>query len=274
MKVPDRYIANHRGLPVLTKKGNPVKRCQRMAPMHGDLQCEKWRKHNKTDQTIVHKNGLLTWHDAPAHEAMRVFLDQWRVGVPRTFDPKLVTYSTGDTVRASDFEQDITTFGDTGQVRGLLNPNKARGASPTFVAIDEMQGAQVASEEARKFERSRTIPLDEWWRSVSEKEISDTVPKAIEYGATDLIDIGSQLGRFMKRDLSNQEAAELGCWFYLVGKMARATSALERGDWPSDDTIKDAGIYLKMIQRIRQAGSWPGEDLFDNEGEESDDLFD
>ncbi len=100
--------------------------------------------------------------------------------------------------------------------------------------------------------------LRAWWQATSEAEIEQTVEKAVEYGSTDLIDIGSQLGRFMRRPLSDAEAAELGCWFYLIGKIGRATSALERGDWPSDDTIKDTGIYIKMIQRIRDTGSWPG----------------
>jgi hypothetical protein len=102
--------------------------------------------------------------------------------------------------------------------------------------------------------------LADWWRDLTEQEIAATVPKAIEYGATDLIDIGSQMGRFIGRHLTDQDAAELGCWFYLIGKMARATSAIERGEKPSDDTVKDIGVYVKMIQRIRSAGSWPGED--------------
>ncbi len=99
--------------------------------------------------------------------------------------------------------------------------------------------------------------LIDWWVGQTASEIEQTAPKVAEYGATDLVDIGSQLGRFIGRDISDAEAAELGCWFYLIGKMGRATSALERGDWPSDDTIMDAGIYLKMIQRIRHSGGWP-----------------
>ena len=123
----------------------------------------------------------------------------------------------------------------------------------------EVWGTQAhqAMEAAATFE----IDLATWWRELAEQEIGATVPKAVEYGSTDLLDIGAQLGRFIGHALTDAQAAEFGCWFYLIGKLARATSALERADWPSDDTIKDIGIYTKMIQRIRATGSWPGEEL-------------
>jgi hypothetical protein len=329
VKVPDRYIANHRGLPILTKKGNPVKRCQSMAPRHDDVQCEKWRKHNRTDQAVVHKNGLLIWGDNGRHEHVatesdvqqylekvlgkeltgwqRAFLDD-AIAPPTGPTPSLfkavpnpplrkVTFNTED-MRNQDlksmFERypfgtaaslpdlEVTTFDDSGRVvkpasdtstEDLKNLgdellSELRDGFARADAADSIQRKYLdnlvqgsPAQEARNETRAKPQPLDEWWRSVSEQEIADTVPKAIEYGATDLIDIGAQLGRIAKRELSPEEAAELGCWFYLIGKMGRVTSALERGDWPSSDTVKDIGIYIKMVQRIRQAGSWPGEEL-------------
>lgn len=100
--------------------------------------------------------------------------------------------------------------------------------------------------------------LADWWRDRAEDEIGQTVSKAIEYGATDLIDIGMMLARTMRREVSEEEAAELGVFFYLIGKIARWQSAIERGDRPSDDTLLDIGVYVRMAQRIRSAGSWPG----------------
>jgi len=102
--------------------------------------------------------------------------------------------------------------------------------------------------------------LTDWWLEQSRAEIDATVPKAVEYGSTDLIDIGLMLGRTMKRQLSEEEAAELGVFFYLIGKIARWQSAIERGERPSDDTLFDIGVYVRMAQRIRHAGAWPGTD--------------
>lgn len=100
--------------------------------------------------------------------------------------------------------------------------------------------------------------LREWWTQTAEDEIALTVPKAVEYGATDLIDIGLMLARTMRRNVTEEEAAELGVFFYLIGKIARWQSAIERGERPSDDTLLDIGVYVRMAQRIRDAGGWPG----------------
>lgn len=104
-------------------------------------------------------------------------------------------------------------------------------------------------------------PEDElrgWWLDKAHAEIEATVPKAVEYGATDLIDIGTMLARTMRRSVTEEEAAELGVFFYLIGKIGRWQSAIERGERPSDDTLLDIGVYVRMAQRIRDAGGWPG----------------
>ena len=100
--------------------------------------------------------------------------------------------------------------------------------------------------------------LRDWWFAQASTEVDRTVPKAIEYGATDLIDIGLMLGRTMRREVNAEEAAELGVFFYLIGKVARWQSAIERGERPSDDTLFDVGVYVRMAQRIRSHGGWPG----------------
>jgi len=100
--------------------------------------------------------------------------------------------------------------------------------------------------------------LRTWWMDIAGAEIDLTVPKAVEYGSTDLIDIGIMLARTMRRTVTEEEAAELGVFFYLIGKIARWQSAIERGERPSDDTLLDIGVYVRMAQRIRHAGGWPG----------------
>lgn len=102
------------------------------------------------------------------------------------------------------------------------------------------------------------LALDEWWMKLASDEIQRTVPKAIEYGAHDLVEIGRTLARCMGRQASDEEMAELGIYFYLVGKVARWTDAVTRGDRPSDDTLFDIGVYIRMAQRVRMAGGWPG----------------
>ncbi len=99
--------------------------------------------------------------------------------------------------------------------------------------------------------------LTNWWHDLVEHEIKQTVPKAKEYGSRDLEDIGLAMARNMGReDVTRAEAAELGVYFYVTGKMARWHSAVARGEKVSDDTLFDIGVYIKMVQRIRQAGAW------------------
>lgn len=100
--------------------------------------------------------------------------------------------------------------------------------------------------------------LASWWHARAQNEIDRTVPKAAEYGSTDLRDIGRDLADCMGRDVTNEEATELGIFFYLRGKLSRWVDAIKRGDRVSDDTIFDIGVYCRMAQRNRDVGGWPG----------------
>jgi hypothetical protein len=102
--------------------------------------------------------------------------------------------------------------------------------------------------------------LGDWWLDKAKDEVERVVPKAIEYGSTDLRDIGRDLAECMGREVTDEEATELGIFFYLRGKMSRWIDAVKRGDRPSDDTIYDVGVYCRMAQRNRDAGGWPGVD--------------
>jgi hypothetical protein len=99
--------------------------------------------------------------------------------------------------------------------------------------------------------------LVHWWCGAADDEIRRTLPKVVEYGATDLVDIGRDLAACMDRQVTDQEAAELGIYFYVRGKLARWTDAIKRGKPVSDDTLFDLGIYIRMAQRVRQSGGWP-----------------
>lgn len=107
--------------------------------------------------------------------------------------------------------------------------------------------------------------LTDWWIERSRQEVEAVAPKAVEYSAVDLIEYGRTLALVMGRNegMTDEEAAEIGMWGYLVGKVARWTGAIKEGRRVSDDTIHDIAVYTKMAQRNRDVGGWP----FGPEGE-------
>lgn len=128
--------------------------------------------------------------------------------------------------------------------------------------VIHMNGAVIWMDEVEP--TLQLTPVEElagWWRDRAEEEIERTVPKAIEYGDTDLRETGQWLAAISGRELSDQDAAEWGVWMYVIGKLGRVTCAMERGELPSDDTLFDLGIYVRMAQRIRHSGNWPGVNL-------------
>lgn len=100
--------------------------------------------------------------------------------------------------------------------------------------------------------------LAQWWHTQAETEIEAVVPKAIEYGSRDLVEMGHTLARLMGQTVNDAEATEIGIWFYTLGKIGRWTEAIRRGHQVSDDTLHDIAVYTKMAQRTRVVGGWPG----------------
>jgi hypothetical protein len=100
--------------------------------------------------------------------------------------------------------------------------------------------------------------LSNWWIQIANVESTAVADKAVEYGSRDLIEIGYDLARIAGRIVDDQQAAELGVYFYLRGKLARWTEAVADGRTVSDDTLTDIGVYVRMAQRIRTHGGWPG----------------
>lgn len=99
--------------------------------------------------------------------------------------------------------------------------------------------------------------LTDWWMHRAQEEIEQVGPKAVEYGPNSMIEVGRAMGRMSGRDLSDEEAIEVACMFYISGKLGRWVDAVAHGKRPSDDTIHDIGIYIKMAQRNRDVGGWP-----------------
>lgn len=180
--------------------------------------CEKPRHHGRGNPRDLHQDGALVW-------------PQGRNDLP--------------TSRLSDLPIPPPT------------PTSTRSGRPPIFFPTPAWFPPIPAAEA-------VVPLDpeqelrSWWFDQAGIEIDSTVPKAIEYGSTDLQDIGRDLARTAGRQVTDEEAAELGVYFYLRGKLSRWTSAIERGERPSDDTLFDLGVYVRMAQRIRHAGGWPG----------------
>lgn len=105
--------------------------------------------------------------------------------------------------------------------------------------------------------------LHQWWLDHAESEVGPLVAKAAEYGglgrALDLLEIGRAMVKAGCgwTGASEAELSELGIYFYVQGKMARWTAAVSEGRLVSDDTLYDIGIYVRMVQRIREVGGWP-----------------
>lgn len=90
----------------------------------------------------------------------------------------------------------------------------------------------------------------DWWVKTATEDAHKCLPKMAEYGANDLVVIGSSL----VPGVGDTERAEAGVGFYLLGKASRLTGAYVDGRRPSDDTWLDAATYSMMGRMIREFG--------------------
>lgn len=180
--------------------------------------CLKYKAHNKMDWQVTHQNGPIVWDEFGAEGML--------------------------SKTPLEFAED----------RFFSDPSATQPEEP----IQRAEHAMQASIEFDPVMSMAEVELRGWWFEQAEREVEGTVPKAIEYSSTDLIDIGRTLAYCMARQVSDEEAAELGIFFYLQGKLSRWAGAIKSGERPSDDTIYDIGVYCRMAQRVRYAGGWPG----------------
>lgn len=106
--------------------------------------------------------------------------------------------------------------------------------------------------------------LFHWWMDTAYEDFIKTLPKADEYGgreqgpATDLFLIGRNLAELCgMHDAPDAVMMELGCWFYMQGKVARLISDYQQQRPGKPDTWFDSSIYAKMARRIQETGQWP-----------------
>lgn len=102
--------------------------------------------------------------------------------------------------------------------------------------------------------------METWWHDLASSDLKLLIPKAREYSNYDLQIIGQVMADVIgwKGAKNPTVYQELGCFWYLLGKVGRMAGAYRNGELPSDDSILDARIYAIMVARIRDCGSWPG----------------
>jgi hypothetical protein len=144
------------------------------------------------------------------------------------------------------------------------DPTGAACAASHQSGIDLL--ADLAAKQADGGEQAQRSELVDWWMDLARIEVDAVVAKAIEYGATDLRDLGLQIlemaGRRGPNPTDDGYATEIGIAFYAIGKMARIAAAVKEGRRPSLDSWSDLGVYARMAQRVRVAGAWPGVGIF------------
>lgn len=91
------------------------------------------------------------------------------------------------------------------------------------------------------------------WVDIAYSDVAAFAPKAAEYGSRDLTEMGYSMARMAGREVEDDEAYELGVYFYMLGKMGRWQAAVERGERVSDDTLLDMTTY-SMMARLRRSG--------------------
>lgn len=226
--------------------------CKSVAPMTPGFRCTKDRNHVSTEIDVVHKHGMLVWRDDPTLAGQIQFYT--------TSKPT----SSIHTKDGSDLTDEPLPPGMFRFSAPVIDPLKAVvhnyelafNADHDFLAEGGVPAMEFPDPEAMF--QPLHHGLTEWWLQQAHEEIDRTVPKAIEYSSTDLMDIGHDLARGWGREVDDEEAAELGVFFYLRGKVARWVGAVTAGHRVSDDTLFDIGVYVRMAQRIRFAGGWPG----------------
>lgn len=244
--------------------------CGHICPVHPEKRCELNTSHNRAGD-VRHRSDNVVWDREGNHRHLGKF--------------ELVTHKIREESAAKSadglphIEVEFSTMIPPGQLlafnRSLLNdriaalfggklgqdaPHLFMFGRDTPVQNDghRFWGDGPSGMTADPEPSSAEEELAEWWRDQAEAEIEQTVAKAVEYGSTDLVDIGQSLARVAGREIDDQEAAEWGIFFYLEGKLSRWRSAITDGREVSNDTLLDIGVYARMAQRIREAGSWPG----------------
>lgn len=120
--------------------------------------------------------------------------------------------------------------------------------------FEGMDRAKMLKEEMAR----RAKELSDWWMDIAQQEAEQVIPKAVEYGASDLRVMGAAMRHLFpgEEPVPERVLVEMAIAFYALGKVARLFGAYEQGRLPSDDTWHDLGVYCRMAQHVRAYGEW------------------
>jgi hypothetical protein len=142
----------------------------------------------------------------------------------------------------------------------VLGASYCDGSGNTISVLSEATVKMLVDEPIDDLVKQwRTEELSKWWTGLADAELPGLLAKAGEYSSYDLEMIGRMTADTLGLEPSGKGFyEEIGCWFYLLGKVSRAMGAIREGKLPSEDTALDTRIYATMILRIKQSGGWPG----------------
>jgi hypothetical protein len=197
----------------------------------------------------------------------------------KTLYPHQRADQPGDRCSLSNLEPDLEKlYQQDGLDRTKLQAAIGEIGAAWRQSLDNFAGTGLSGSVGSRVANPLEQALTDWWLAIAEAEVEATVAKAVEYGATDLRDLGYQIldmaGRRPTVEYSRQweglasrigkefedldaYATEVGIAFYAAGKLARIIAAIKEGRTPSYDSWHDLGIYARMAQRVKQAGGWP-----------------
>jgi hypothetical protein len=70
--------------------------------------------------------------------------------------------------------------------------------------------------------------------------------------------IGENIAELLEwRNVPDALLQELGCFFYLQGKIARLISDYKQKRPGKADTLHDISVYAMMMRRLQQTKNWP-----------------
>jgi hypothetical protein len=117
-------------------------------------------------------------------------------------------------------------------------------------------------------DEGRQLPLPElqqWLKAHDDHLYKEMIRKAVEYGASDFKVMGQALAGMIDGEVAegedrvmvmNHRGQLMAVAFYMLGKIARMTSAFERGELPGIDSAMDIEQYAKIYQKIAETGRW------------------
>lgn len=113
-------------------------------------------------------------------------------------------------------------------------------------------------------EDRREEAFREYFHNLIREILDGAVPKAKTYGTHELANLGRTLFETIHADstrgiynkASDQAAISTAVWFYVIGKTARWSAAVRRGEQPTQDTVVDVLVYCLMWLKVNETGEW------------------